>query len=133
MIVELPYPDKNLNPNKRLHPMQLARFKRVAKELAYWDTRGVLMQYKSFTAPVNVKLTFYPPDRRKRDDDNAIAAFKAYRDGVAMAIGVDDGDWITDYQFRHQALNKVVVEIRQGEEEKASTKPAHSNILINLN
>lgn len=35
-------------------------------------------------------MTFYPPDRRYRDDDNMISAFKHGRDGVALALGVDD-------------------------------------------
>lgn len=35
-------------------------------------------------------LTFYPPSAHKRDDDNLEAAFKAGRDGVAEAMGVDD-------------------------------------------
>lgn len=39
---------------------------------------------------IHVWLTFVPPDRRKRDDDNMIAAFKPGRDGMADALGVDD-------------------------------------------
>jgi crossover junction endodeoxyribonuclease RusA len=35
-------------------------------------------------------LDFYPPDRRARDDDNIIAAFKAGRDGMAEALGIND-------------------------------------------
>ena len=35
-------------------------------------------------------LAFYPPDRRARDDDNMVASFKAGRDGIALALGIDD-------------------------------------------
>jgi crossover junction endodeoxyribonuclease RusA len=35
-------------------------------------------------------LTFCPPDRRRRDDDNLVAAFKSGRDGLAEALGIDD-------------------------------------------
>jgi len=35
-------------------------------------------------------LDFFPPDRRARDDDNIIASFKAGRDGLALALGIDD-------------------------------------------
>jgi len=35
-------------------------------------------------------LDVYPPDRRARDDDNIIASFKAGRDGLALALGIDD-------------------------------------------
>ncbi|WP_148649262.1 RusA family crossover junction endodeoxyribonuclease [Novosphingobium barchaimii] len=39
---------------------------------------------------IEMTVTFYPPDRRHRDDDNMIASFKAARDGIADALGVDD-------------------------------------------
>lgn len=39
-------------------------------------------------------LTFYWPTARKRDDDNAPASCKAYRDGIASALGVDDSTLI---------------------------------------
>ena len=39
---------------------------------------------------VHVWIDFYPPDRRHRDDDNMISAFKAGRDGVADALGIND-------------------------------------------
>ncbi len=39
---------------------------------------------------VHIKYDFYPPDRRKRDDDNLIRCMKPYRDGIADALGVDD-------------------------------------------
>lgn len=40
-------------------------------------------------------LDFYPPDRRARDDDNMIASFKAGRDGIALALGINDKRFIT--------------------------------------
>ena len=39
---------------------------------------------------IHLWIDFCPPDRRHRDDDNIIAAFKAGRDGLADALGVDD-------------------------------------------
>ncbi len=39
---------------------------------------------------ISAQYTFYPPDRRRRDQDNYSAAMKAYQDGVADALGVDD-------------------------------------------
>ena len=33
-------------------------------------------------------------DRRARDDDNIIASFKAGRDGMAQALGIDDKRFI---------------------------------------
>ena len=44
-----------------------------------------------------VKITFQPPDRRKRDRDNMIAAFKAGQDGLADALGIDDAILVPTY------------------------------------
>ncbi len=35
-------------------------------------------------------VTFYPKTRHPIDDDNARGSLKAYQDGIAAAIGVDD-------------------------------------------
>jgi Holliday junction resolvase RusA-like endonuclease len=37
-----------------------------------------------------MQAVFYWPDKRRRDDDNASASLKAYRDGVADAGLVSD-------------------------------------------
>jgi len=39
-------------------------------------------------------LTFHFPTARDRDDDNAAATFKAYRDGIADALRVNDSTFI---------------------------------------
>lgn len=44
-------------------------------------------------------ITFFPPDRRKRDDDGMIGAFKNGRDGVADALGSDDHKFRPTYCF----------------------------------
>jgi len=48
---------------------------------------------------IKMKITFYPPDRKRRDDDNMIASFKAARDGLADALGVDDRRFRPEYHF----------------------------------
>lgn len=40
--------------------------------------------------PIAVTLLFTPPDNRRRDLDNCLAACKAMLDGISDAIGVDD-------------------------------------------
>jgi crossover junction endodeoxyribonuclease RusA len=44
-------------------------------------------------------LEFVPPDRRSRDDDNLVAAFKSGRDGIAEALGVDDRLFLTEFRM----------------------------------
>lgn len=42
---------------------------------------------------LHLRITFNPPDRRKRDLDNLLASIKSHLDGVADVIGVDDSKW----------------------------------------
>ena len=39
---------------------------------------------------VHLWIDFYPPDKRARDQDNMLAAFKAGFDGLADALKVND-------------------------------------------
>lgn len=39
---------------------------------------------------IHLSLTFCPPDNRRRDLDNLLAACKPGIDGLAMALGIDD-------------------------------------------
>jgi crossover junction endodeoxyribonuclease RusA len=43
---------------------------------------------------VYLTITYCPPDRRRRDRDNAEAAGKAARDGLADAWGIDDQHFV---------------------------------------
>lgn len=40
--------------------------------------------------PIHISLTFYPPNKRRRDLDGCISSCKAYLDGLADGLGVDD-------------------------------------------
>ena len=88
--VTLPWPNKSLSPNSRVH---WGRKGAIAK--AYRYTCSGLAREAKITAPcaigpIHLWLDFYPPDRRSRDDDNLVAAFKSGRDGLADALGIDD-------------------------------------------
>lgn len=45
---------------------------------------------EKMNGPVHVKLTFHPPDNRRRDLDGMLSASKQALDAVSHAIGVDD-------------------------------------------
>lgn len=104
MIITLPYPDKRLNPNKRLHFRVVAPVKKQARTdanilatvaLSLKDKRAIA----AGSGKIPIEVRFYPPDNRHRDDDNAIASFKAARDGIADSIGVDDRRFQPVYRF----------------------------------
>jgi crossover junction endodeoxyribonuclease RusA len=85
----LPWPYKALSPNARLHWRVTAPFKKMYRDACYVLTKqsGIKVDWDG---DVHVWIDFYPPDRRHRDDDNMIAAFKSGRDGVADALGIND-------------------------------------------
>ena len=95
---ELEYPNAKLSPNARTHHMQKANItKKVrsdAKLIALSAGAGSLDKIG-----LQIRVTFYPATNRRRDEDNVIGAFKAYRDGIADALGVDDADVEFDYKL----------------------------------
>ena len=67
--------------------------------------------------PVAVTLIRFGP--KKLDDDNLGTALKAVQDGVADALGIDDGDvdqiWFYHDQVYGESEYKVVIKIDLGE------------------
>src|SRR3990167_7128305 len=64
-----------------------------AKHNAYWTTREVIAGLKQKFprgAESPVYIVFQPPDNRRYDSDNVLASCKAYLDGIAEALGIDD-------------------------------------------
>lgn len=88
----LPWPDKVLSPNARKHWTVVAKAKKKAKNDTYY---AVLEQGigKIEADRITVRVSFYPPNRHRYDDDNLVARSKAIFDGLALAIGVDDSKW----------------------------------------
>ncbi len=113
MIVRLPYPPAILSPNARPH--WAAKAKAVK---AYRNECGfeLLAQGVNHMPSVAIALTFCPPDRRRRDRDNAIHAFKTGQDAIADITGVDDSKFDVSYTPGFGEPVKggcVVVDIRE--------------------
>lgn len=105
MKIVLPWPDARLSPNARLHwrakvgPKQSARIKTgwiVVTSEGFYQTREWLQANEE---PVPITVSFFPPDGRRRDDDNMVGSFKSYRDGIAQAFGIDDRRFRPHYIF----------------------------------
>lgn len=105
MKIVLPWPDKKLSPNARLHWRAKVGPRTDAKRVAAWSAftaEGFHRARQALQAndePIPVTITFYPPDKRHRDDDNMIGSFKAARDGIADALGVNDRRFRPHYFF----------------------------------
>ena len=87
--IKLPWPPKELNPNKKLHWAVKSKFAKAYREQCRLLTLAAKLDVPQ-DGNINLWITFYPPDRRHRDDDNMISAFKSGRDGIADALQVND-------------------------------------------
>lgn len=89
--VKLPWPGPDLSPNARAHWRKAAAAKKRYRAICALIARqqgavvGCMLAER-----LRVCMTFVPPDRRRRDLDNLIAAMKSGLDGLADAMGVDD-------------------------------------------
>lgn len=100
----LPWPPSGLSPNARMHWRGRARLASLYRHQCAWLSVTECAPYRRLAAEradarINVDVEFRPPDRRRRDLDNCIAAFKAGADGVADATGIDDGHWTATYRM----------------------------------
>lgn len=107
--MEMPWPPKELNPNARVH------WSVKAKHSKWYRTECHLLTLKAgIKAPTGklvLALEFVPPDRRARDDDNLIAAFKAGRDGIAAALGLNDGQFMTEPRMSTETCKGGMVRV----------------------
>lgn len=72
--------------------MALARAKRQHREWAFYATIAEFgpAALEGKIDRIQWLVTFYPKTRHAIDDDNARASLKAYQDGIAQALGVND-------------------------------------------
>ena len=140
MIIDLPWPSSKLKPNgSHGHWAVVANARKKARAEACLIAKAAIGRQMIDGEGMDwlgedripVRITFYPPDRRRRDDDNMVASFKAYRDGIADALGVDDRRFRPHYFFEDAAKpGKVIVSFPAcGEKaEKHSTSGAENGV-----
>ena len=109
-IICLPWPPKELSPNARGHWSKKAK---AAK--SYRHACRIITFASGIKAPegkVLLVLEFVPPDRRERDDDNLVACFKAGRDGIADALGINDNRFTTQFSLSTDVAKDGMVLVR---------------------
>lgn len=90
--VVLPWPTA-LTPNakRRQHWRTTQKATRAAKELAWGLAIAAGYRHmRDTTTPLTVRITFEPWPGTYPDHDACVAGCKAYLDGIALALGVDD-------------------------------------------
>jgi crossover junction endodeoxyribonuclease RusA len=112
--VTLPWPAKELSPNARMHWAQKAKFAKAYRMACFTLCLQAKLAKPETEGRLHLWLDFYPPDRRHRDDDNMIASFKAGRDGIADALGVDDKRFVCHPFVSDQIGGMVKVRVTVG-------------------
>ncbi len=92
--ITLPWPPKQLSPNAREHWSVKAKYAKAYRMTCFALCIEAKLQKPETAGRLHLWVDFFPPDRRGRDDDNMVAAFKAGRDGIADALGIDDKRFI---------------------------------------
>ena len=109
-------PDGDLNPNKRLHHMALAKAKREAKD----EMIALVLQKGRPPSPfptAHINIIWVAKDFRRRDVDNLFASMKPYIDGLVTAgVLIDDSADYVSYSLRyeHGWKNNTLISILDG-------------------
>lgn len=96
-MIILPWFDSALSPNARTHWAKKAAAVKSARTIAYLRTREAGFgkhTFAGYDGRIDVWIDFYAKTRRYPDGDNALAACKAYLDGIADALGVNDSRFV---------------------------------------
>jgi crossover junction endodeoxyribonuclease RusA len=110
-MIELPYPHKALWPNGRPH--HFAKAREVKKHRAWAHDATLATFPRCFKPPERLLwlVTIYPKPRGPLPDrDNASAACKAFFDGIADGLGINDNRFDEPrIQFGERTANGKVV------------------------
>lgn len=110
--VILPWPPKELSPNARNHWAKTAKFKKSYRQICWALALEAKIRVSTTgEEPILLGVTFFPPDRRHRDDDNMIASLKAGLDGLADALKVNDRRFKCTWEFSNEIKGQVKVEV----------------------
>jgi crossover junction endodeoxyribonuclease RusA len=109
--MKLPFPPKELNPNRKLHWAAKAKYAKAYREQCKLITLNEKLQVPT-EGKLNLWITFYPPDKRARDDDNLLSAFKAGRDGIAEALGINDKRFVSHPIISEKTGGFVIIDIQ---------------------
>jgi crossover junction endodeoxyribonuclease RusA len=99
--IHLPWPT-GLTPNDKRSQShwKTAKLTKLAKQLAWGLALQAGGRHMGWTTPVAVTITFEPWPGTYPDQDNCMGSVKAYLDGLALALGVDDKLFDLRYEFK---------------------------------
>lgn len=111
----LPWPPRVLNPNNRSNWRVKSKAAKAYKEACWALAKEAGWSgAKLPEGKLHLWLDFYPPDKRLYDDDNVAASFKSGRDGVALALNIDDKRFISHPYLKTEIGGMVKVRLSGG-------------------
>jgi Holliday junction resolvase RusA-like endonuclease len=109
----LPWPDRRLHPNSRPHWGAKSKATKAARHNAHLCALEAGWHlHKLPEGRLHLWIDFYPPDKRRRDDDGLLSSLKAARDGIADALNVDDSRFVSHPYLKDETHPGGRVEIR---------------------
>ena len=115
-----PWPSPKVFPNfKRAHHWRTFRhIEKAERETGCIITGAAISPTErrelrdGLQGKLRLSVKFFPPDRRHRDDDGVVGAFKHLRDGMADSLGIDDRHFRCAYDFGEpEKPGRIEVEI----------------------
>jgi len=116
----LPWPHKDLSPNARPKWRDKARAVKNARHTAM--LLAFRAGWKGMPLPEGRLILwidcYQAPGKKLPDDDNMVGRCKAYRDGIAQLLGIDDGRFTSRPRVHEERRPRGQVVIRiTGEEQ----------------
>ena len=117
-VILLPWPARALHPNARGHFMARARATKKARHDAWLATLAAVSKPRRAelraAAKLRAHVRFFPPDNRNRDEDGMVPSVKSQLDGIADALGVNDGRFRLSHEVEGVTKGgRVIVEISE--------------------
>jgi len=121
ITVALPWPDKALWQNRRTHWTIVRNATKSLRQRAHFEAQWAGSRHLTITGQPHLAWTIHPPDKRRRDLPNVIAALKPAIDGIQDALGIDDQHFLHEWPQEFGEFvqgGKITVTISNGGSEK---------------
>jgi crossover junction endodeoxyribonuclease RusA len=115
MQITLPWPSPTLSPNARAHWGRISSARKKYRRDCYYAALAA-GRPQFWEERIKLRVEFYPPDNKHRDEDNMLASIKSGLDGVADAWKVNDKRFrIAEMEVGPKVRNGCVkIEVKNG-------------------
>lgn len=115
-MITLPWPNKILSPNSRVHWTKKSQAVKKARMDGYNAALAAGYRKSSFAdyeGRIHVWIDYYAKTKNYPDADNCLSSSKANIDGIADAIGVNDKRFVPHPCVRDETIKggKVVIRL----------------------